>query len=1285
MNRHLREQTETAAPPRRWLRRLGFGFALLLLLVGLAVLWLLHTQSGMGFVLARVQSAMDNQLSVGAASGSLAGPTQLENLRYRDPVNGVDVQISRATIDLGVLALLRGRVVIRDLEARDITLALTTVANPPDEPAKPFSLNAPIDILVDHLLIERAAISKDGQALQTIDRIDLGGAWAGPGIEIRRLEVKAPDGSIELTGSMVEQATLAGQAQARFDWQVGERAVAGTLSLRSESGAMRVDLSLGKPTTANLTATIAQDARNAWQLQVDVPAFPAQQVIPESTLGNLALHLTGEGDRSVGNLAAQLDLGPHRVDLTPLRYRIEDTVLNIEQLVLSSPAHAGDLRVSGTLQTAANPARADLVANWQGVELPADLVGQALRSHGSINLSGNTEHYAAQGEFALGPDASMAHITLDLEGGPDAITLKAVRLKQPQGGLDAQGSITLQPELAWQVEAQATRFDPGAFLAEWAGSINANLNSSGRNGKVGLEARVQLNELAGQLRSQNLAGHADLGLKPGSIIDGELDLRMGGSQIDINGKGGASNDARVRFELANLGEWLAQAGGSARGALHVTGAWPRLNVQGEVSARDLAWSDLRVSSLETRINLEDIQQPSGRVSIDAAGLNQGSLQVDSMRLSAEGNRSAHALRLDAKGRPFNAALLLRGQGGPQQWQGELASLELDPVARNLPNLSLANATRLEWNASRFALSETCLLGSAPAPVAEAAQSPSPEATSGGSNATETTRICAGGQTASNGDIDFSFQLEQLPLRMITRLAMPDSAIRLRGHLAGEGKLERKGDAPLRASATIRSASGEAFYLEGGNTPALSYSNFLLEGAMDGSSSQLRVHAELDHDGRLDGSIHLVPGSDGSQTLDGNVNVSLNSLAFLDLLSPEITRSQGRASASYTLAGTLSAPRLQGALSVEGFATEVPVLGLKVHDGSFSVRAEDARKFVLEGEIGANQGRLKISGEGGLDDTTPLRVSLRGEDVQIADIPALKLSISPDLLIEQNSEGVHASGSLTIPSANIDLAKLPGGGASAASPDVVVVDDAATPAGKRMPVNANIKLVLGDQVKLAGYGFNGNLSGNLTVIEKPGRATSGSGTLNAGGTYKAYGQDLKIETGRIHFVGTNIDNPGIDIRAVREIKADEVKAGLLVRGTAQMPVLTVFSEPAMEQSEALSYLVTGKPLSALKSGEGDMLGTAARALGTAGGDLLAKSIGGRLGVDDIGVADDATLGGAAFTIGKYLSPKLYLSYGVGIFDPGEVVTLRYLFSRHWNFEAQNATTGSRAGINYRLEK
>ena len=84
-------------------------------------------------------------------------------------------------------------------------------------------------------------------------------------------------------------------------------------------------------------------------------------------------------------------------------------------------------------------------------------------------------------------------------------------------------------------------------------------------------------------------------------------------------------------------------------------------------------------------------------------------------------------------------------------------------------------------------------------------------------------------------------------------------------------------------------------------------------------------------------------------------------------------------------------------------------------------------------------------------------------------------------------------------------------------------------------------------------------------------------------------------------------------------------------------------------------------------------------------LLAKSIGSRMGVDDVGIADSTAVGGAALTVGKYLSPRLYLSYGVGLFTPGEVVTLRYRLTRLFNVEIQNGTLSSRAGLNYRIEK
>jgi len=100
----------------------------------------------------------------------------------------------------------------------------------------------------------------------------------------------------------------------------------------------------------------------------------------------------------------------------------------------------------------------------------------------------------------------------------------------------------------------------------------------------------------------------------------------------------------------------------------------------------------------------------------------------------------------------------------------------------------------------------------------------------------------------------------------------------------------------------------------------------------------------------------------------------------------------------------------------------------------------------------------------------------------------------------------------------------------------------------------------------------------------------------------------------------------------------------------------------------------------------MVGAAAQALGSAAGDLLAKSVGSKLGIDDVGVSSNEALGGTStFTVGKFLSPRLYLSYGVGLFEPGQVVTLRYRLSHRWNFEALSATDFNRASLNYRLEK
>ena len=100
----------------------------------------------------------------------------------------------------------------------------------------------------------------------------------------------------------------------------------------------------------------------------------------------------------------------------------------------------------------------------------------------------------------------------------------------------------------------------------------------------------------------------------------------------------------------------------------------------------------------------------------------------------------------------------------------------------------------------------------------------------------------------------------------------------------------------------------------------------------------------------------------------------------------------------------------------------------------------------------------------------------------------------------------------------------------------------------------------------------------------------------------------------------------------------------------------------------------------------MVSSAAQSVGSVLGNRLAKKLGGKMGfIDEIGVEQNTDLGGNAFTVGKYLSPRFFISYGVGLFEPGSTMTVRYEFSKHWSLEANQAPEDGHAGIRYRIEK
>ena len=149
----------------------------------------------------------------------------------------------------------------------------------------------------------------------------------------------------------------------------------------------------------------------------------------------------------------------------------------------------------------------------------------------------------------------------------------------------------------------------------------------------------------------------------------------------------------------------------------------------------------------------------------------------------------------------------------------------------------------------------------------------------------------------------------------------------------------------------------------------------------------------------------------------------------------------------------------------------------------------------------------------------------------------------------------------------------------------------------------------------------------------------------------------------------INNPDLDIRAVR--KGSDYEAGIHLSGPANNPQALLFSVPAMSQENVLSYIILGRPLGQASSSDAAMLASAATSLGVSNGNAISEQIAGTFGLDSVEFSgeDPDT---AAVQIGKYLSPKLYVGYGIGIFEPVSTVQLRYTLSKIWTLQAESGT-------------
>ncbi|WP_232313456.1 translocation/assembly module TamB domain-containing protein [Enterovibrio coralii] len=281
-----------------------------------------------------------------------------------------------------------------------------------------------------------------------------------------------------------------------------------------------------------------------------------------------------------------------------------------------------------------------------------------------------------------------------------------------------------------------------------------------------------------------------------------------------------------------------------------------------------------------------------------------------------------------------------------------------------------------------------------------------------------------------------------------------------------------------------------------------------------------------------------------------------------------------------------------------------------------------------------------------------------------------LEVSPDMTLKATPKQVDVTGNVSVPWGRIIVESLPPSAVQVSS-DLVILNDELKPISEEekdpITINAQIKVNIGDDVRLEAFGLKTNLEGKLDVqSNKKGPSVSGDVNL-VDGTYRSFGQDLLIKKGLILFNGPP-EQPYLQVEAIRNPNniEDDVEAGIRVTGPADAPEVQVFSQPAMPQANALSYLTRGRNLDS--ESDGNAMTSMLIGLGLSQSGKLVGQIGEAFGVQDLTVDTAGSGNDEKVEVSGYILPGLQVKYGVGIFTSLPEFTVRYRLIKDLYLEA-----------------
>jgi translocation and assembly module TamB len=1225
----------------------------LLLLLGGFLYALLATPLGLQLVYQVARTYAPGELQVQRLQGRWLGPLQLDGVRYRQ--DDQDHAIDTLYLDWRPAALLRGTFELVELGVQGVALELGAgaAAGPePEDGAFTPDFTLPLGVRIGSLDIREVRITRQGAPLLQLDHIHLQAQTAEDKLQLGALVVELPQGRLELGGSIGLGAETPTDLDLRWSAEFAQlEPLKGKARLSGDWRRLQLDYQVQEPAPAQLQLQL-DDPFGAlhWNLALQLPEVALRRFAADWPELRLAARLEAGGDLRQASLQAELQTDAGAENLYPLklqaRARHTGDGWRLEQARLEQPDSGGVLEAHGQ---GVYGGLSELQLQWQALRWPPlPTAALAQSPQGSLDWSGTPDawRYRLEGRL-LTEQAPELTLQLAGTGNGEGARLETLHLALLDSTLEGEGAVHWLPEPRWELALRAERLDPAHWALDWPGRLAADLQVSGGRRETVLYNRLRLSRLEGELRGHVLQGQG-LIVQEGDRLEVEgLELRSGDAQFSLQGRLDDQWRAEWRLDIPRLAELLPGGQGRLAGVGSMSGPRRQPRVQARVEGAGLAWETHGLETLA--LDLDWDAQGRWDLRLDATGLRSGTRSLASLTLGVQGSQAQHSIELAARREDADLALTLAGSWDGSEWQGQVR--QADWRHERLGAWSLARPAALRASARGGALEALCWQR-------------------------EDTGLCLTGAGDREGGWAADLALERLPLAWLEPFLPLQQRVegQLDAKLAGRFRPDGR---PLEGELELALSPGRLI-LGPAEDQRLAFGGGRLQGRMAGARAELGLDLALAGDDRLQGDWRISGLDTDRPVLEGRLQGSVHELALVEAFIHEVEQVQGHLRLDIHTRGDLADPEISGRLDLEDGAVTVPVAGIRLEALQLALVAEQGGRILLTGAArSGREGELRLEGE--LHDVQVperrrLRLQLQGERFLVVDTPEYRVRLDPDLVLEVEAQRVELTGELRVPHARLRPRDF--SGAVAPSRDVVLVGaDIEPEPPSPWRIHSTLQLYLGDDVQVNGFGLRGFIGGSLRLQEVPERPTTARGVLAIrDGRYRAYGQDLHIETGRLLYTDSPLDNPGLDIRAARHVSG--VVAGIRVSGQLRDPNLSLYSDPAMSESDALSYLLFGRPLTQASGAEGAAMMQAASALGMGGGGLLAAQIGEAFGFDEVEIGGGG--GGfeeAALMVGKYLSPRLYVQYSVGLLEPISTFRVRYEMSRRWTLQTE---TGVESG-------